>query len=198
MRVYLDTSILADWFFVRTVKPATRGKMKPQVLASHELVESVLRGYFHNDSFVTSTWGILEAVGVLKRARIEFNLFRDNISLSYYNRLKDQKGFRLEKEDAEELNEQLQILSRRAASRNRLIISDRPVESETVIDHVTLRCLDPTDAIHVAYALGEECDLLVTRDSELLDRKKSLASVIGMIHPKDLLGRLANARKPAK
>jgi len=119
MRVYLDTCILADWFFVRTVKPKTRKKLKPQVLASHRLIEDTLRGRF-NDSFVTSIWALLEAVGVLKRSRIEFNLFRDNVSLSYYSRLKDEKGFRLEEPDAQELHEQLDLLIRRANRNKKL------------------------------------------------------------------------------
>ena len=199
MRIYLETSILADWFFVRTVMPTTRKKMTPQILASYGLVEETLRGHFHKDSFVTSYWAILEATGVLKRARVEFKLFQDNVSLSYYSRLKDKKGFRLEKQDAEELNDQLSTLMRRGMREKRLEISERPINVQQIIDLVTLHCLDPTDAAHVVYAAAEECQMLVTRDSELLERKEILEPVIGLVHPADLLGKLTRtARRPAK
>jgi predicted nucleic acid-binding protein len=199
MKVYYETSILADWFFVRTVKPRTRGKLKSQVLASHELIEHTLRGKFQDHSFLTSVWALVEAVGVLKRARVEFNLFRDNISLAYYGRLKDQEGFKLEEADAQELDDQMKLLMRRAARQGRLRISGTNVEWADLVNHITRRCLDPTDALHLAIALAEKCDVIVTRDREFLERKKSLRTLISLAHPQDLLPKLAaNARKQAK
>lgn len=198
MRVYYDTSILADWFFVRTVRHRIRGRLKPQVLASHELIEDTLRGRFQDHSFLTSVWALIEAVGVLKRARIEINLLRDNVSLAYYSRLKDQDGFKLEEIDVRELNDQMSLLERRATKQQRLRVSGTNVKWADIVSHITRQCLDPPDALHLAIALAEKCEVIVTRDQEFLDRKSVLHALIDIAHPRELLSKLeASARKPA-
>jgi predicted nucleic acid-binding protein len=141
----------------------------------------------------------VEAVGVLKRARIEINLLRDNVSLAYYSHLKDHEGFRLEEIDVQELNEQMSLLMYRATRQGRLGISAASLEWADIVDHITRRCLDPTDALQVAVALAEKCNVVATRDHEFLDRRTSLRGMIDIVHPQDLLPKLkASARTPAR
>lgn len=193
MRVYLESTILTDWLFARTMKPASRKKLKRQVHQSHRLVVRVLNGSFRNDTFVTSIWAIFESVGNIKRSRIQFNMLTQNVNLGYYDAFKDKRGFKLEPYQIKGVQKLIRILELGDESR-RLEWSKRGIDYQLVIRFIMLG-LDPPDAMHMTAAVGEKCDIFVTRDRDFEDRKTVLNRWLEVVNPETALQRLQARRK---
>ena len=193
MRVYVETSIIADWLLVKTIKTKSRRKVRPRVYKSFRLMELILKGRFPDSEFVTSFWAILEGVGVLKRSRIQFNMLTQNINLGYYNDFKDKKGFKLETYQINEIASKIKLLSK-SSERKLQTISELPIEFDRTFRFLTVG-LDPPDAIHATIAIGEKCKLFVTRDTDFLSRTETLKRYLDVVNPDTALQRLLATRQ---
>jgi len=189
--MYIETSVIADWLFVATMLPRSRRKLRKGVHLSYQLLEQILKGRFQ-DEFVTSFWAILEAVGALKRSRIEFNMLTQNINLGYYHDLKDKSGFKI---DTYQVREIVKLVDRldKAHENRRLIWSQKGVEFTPALRLITIG-LDPPDAIHVVFATIENCDFFVTKDNDFLKRKDTLSKYTEVLSPATAFQKL-NARR---
>jgi hypothetical protein len=73
--LYLESSVLADWFLIRTVKSdVLKAALEKVVSPSHELTEHFLIRRA-DMRYYTSEWAIAESVSVIRRSRIELSSF---------------------------------------------------------------------------------------------------------------------------
>ncbi len=172
------------------MRPISRRKLRKTVHKSYILVNKIIEGAFRKDTFVTSVWAVLEAIGRLKRSRIEFNMITDNTSLSYYDAFKDKRGYKLDSYQTHEI----QLLVRRLERTRSLGWSDLGIEFQGVLKHI-MRGLDPPDAVHVQVAVIEQCDVMVTRDKDFTDRTGELNRWFEVMHPATALARLQMKRR---
>jgi predicted nucleic acid-binding protein len=193
MKTYIETSVLTDWFFVRTMKSQSRRKLRHSVHESYLLVERILEGHFPLDKFVTATWAILEAIGSLKRSRIQFNMLTQSVNLGYYDTFKDKKGYRLEPYQIREIRRLIDNLASEKHMKN-LPWSNLLVDLDSTLRFIILG-LDPPDALHAAIAKDERCEGFVTRDTDFLQRKDVLSKWFEVLEPRTIAVRLDERRK---
>jgi predicted nucleic acid-binding protein len=142
---------------------------------------------------VTSNWAVLEAIGVVKRSRIQFNMLMQNTSFGYYDDLKDKKGFRLENYQVMEINRLVGLLqkARTKLPWSNLRWSRLPIVFDDVVAFIMLG-LDPPDAVHAGVARAEGCRIFLTRDGDFLKRKKTLKRYFEVLEPHLAVKRLAS------
>jgi len=196
LRFYIETTIIADWLFFHTIKPSNRKRLRRSVRSSYRLVEKIIDYKVRSRNFVTSNWAILEAIGSVKRSRTQFNMLTQNISFGYYDDVKDQKGFRLERHQISEIHRLAERLRHRKAVRwSALRWSRAPIVFEDAVFFIMLG-LDAPDAVHAAIATAEGCNVLVTRDGDFLKRKKTLQPYFQVVEPFEALKLLKRSREP--
>jgi predicted nucleic acid-binding protein len=161
------------------------------VRSSYRLIERILALGSRTDSFVTSNWAVFEAIGSVKRSRIQFNMLMQNISFAYYDDVKDQKGFRLSGTQIAEINRLIRLLwkSRPKLPWSNLEWSRVPIVFEDVVSFIMMG-LDSPDAVHASIARGEECNIFVTRDRDFLKRKKTLKPYFEVLEPHEAVKRI--------
>jgi predicted nucleic acid-binding protein len=180
------------------MKPSSRKRLRRSVRSSYKLIERILALKSPRDSFVTSNWAALEAIGSVKRSRIQFNMLTENISFAYYDDVKDQKGFRLQNHQILEINRLITLLhkSRAKLPWSNLQWSRLPIVFDDVVFFITIG-LDSPDAVHAGIARSESCNIFVTRDRDFLKRKKTLKPYFEVVEPHLALKRLSRTR-PAR
>lgn len=173
-RMYLESSVMADWFLARTVvSEEFKAAASDIVLPSHDLIEAFLsqRQLAH---CCTSEWALAETVSVIRRARIELSLFLDVVPLRFYERLKDTPRYALSQSQTDQINEQLGNFRARAETTKGIKILRTSAKESEIAPHVTSFGLDVEDALHLAIAKRFRCGIFVTRDNDFLNKKKRI------------------------
>jgi predicted nucleic acid-binding protein len=194
-RLYLESSVLIDWFLARTVtseefKEAASEKIMP----SYELTETFLN---QSDKQLphcyTSEWTLTEAVSVIRRTRIELSLFLDVVPLRFYDRLKNTPRYALTPLQIEQIREQLSSFRRRARAKGGIKILSSRASEFSVQPFITTFGLDAEDAFHLAIAKRFGCNIFVTRDNDFLHKKKQLGKEINVATPANVLNSLKSS-----
>lgn len=163
-RVYIETTVIADWLLVETTPKTRRGKLSSQVKASHELVEFLLTR--KNDDVLpfTSYWAIFEAIGVIKRTNIELWLVYDGVPASFYHELKDKEPYRLEDFQVKKIRALILKLTQGDKHSKAFNL----LAEQSSVDHgialILEKNLEAQDSFHVGVALRYGCEFFVAKD----------------------------------
>lgn len=182
--LYLDSSVLLDWFLVRTVSSKEFIEAaSDRIMPSYTLIENFLNNpNQYPAGCCTSDWALAEAVSVIRRARIELSMFLDVVPLRFYDRVKDAPRYALTSVQIEQIKEQLADFRKRArtwVSGKMSIVILPSVATETGIEpFITGFGLDTEDAFHLSIATGNLCDVFVTRDNDFASKKKLIEKEI--------------------
>ena len=95
-RIYIETTVIADWLLVETATKRQRKKLTERVLTSHELVNFLLQQTDERVQPLTSYWALFEAVDVIKKAYIQTRMVLDGIPTKLYSELKDSNEYRID------------------------------------------------------------------------------------------------------
>jgi hypothetical protein len=190
-RVYIESTVLADWLHFESAHKSHRALLSRQVKDSYRLVNYLLEGKSKIAQPFTSYWAIYEALGAFKRTNIELWLVADGIPTSFYNDLKESAKYKLKPSQLPEIKKLIHVLTSGDKSRKGL----RPLAEEADIDNgislILEGNLEAPDSFHVGIALSYGCDMLVTRDHHYF-RKGVKASQRGIeiLRPSALVWRL--------
>ena len=184
--------MLTDWIFlVRVRLPSLKRALRPEAIASYDLMRNVLRGIYSDEIF-TSSWAISESIHNYLRSFAMFNMLFDDLSFHYYDAVRDYRRFKMWKRGFRLVKSDLTSTFLTAEKRKRLfVVSRQPNHSLSVADYLYLG-FDATDAEHILIALDElRADAIVTKDRDFHDRKKELKTLgIEPLYPSEAMRRL--------
>lgn len=163
-RVYVETTIIADWLLVETVSKRRRNVLSSEVMASHELISFLLR---RKDDIIlpfTSYWSIFESVGVIKRTNIEVWLVHDGIPTSFYYELRDDKEYRLEDFQIKKIKSLIRSLTIDEKKNKPLKLLPEQSDIDFGLSLILNENLEAPDSFHLGIALSYGCDFFVTKD----------------------------------
>lgn len=189
--IYLDTSVIADWLFLKSLDEKALehvSKGAHNSILSKNLIDSLLSKK-NSIETITSHWSLCEAVSTLKMSTIGLKLVLDNVSLRYLNRLKDSEYYKLTKVDGNAILESLSEFKSRAKDRIKII--DSKLNYNLINELIIKHCLEASDALHLALAIDNKCDGFITRDEDFIKRNKEFAKLgITIITPKDMINEI--------
>ena len=182
--LYLESSVLLDWFLARTVESKEfKEAASDKIMPSYTLIENFLSDpNQYPAACSTSDWALAEAVSVIRRARIELSMFLDVVPLRFYDRVKDTPRYALTSLQIEQIKEQLANFRKRARKRasGKIPIKILPsIATDYALEpFITGFGLDSEDAFHLAIATGNLCDVFVTRDNDFASKKELIEKEI--------------------
>jgi hypothetical protein len=172
MKVYLESSVLTDWLFLRRVTlGSVRRALGVETRASYKLMKGILAGKY-SDEFYTSYWAIMESLQNYLRSFAMFNMLFDNLSLKYYEVVREYPRYKLTDRAFWQVASDVYQTLDDAQKRKRITV--RP-EDYFYISKFLNMGFDAVDAKHLIVANEElECDIFVTKDRDFHDRRKDL------------------------
>ncbi len=197
-RLYVESSVLADWFLIRTIeRDEVREALQPKVGPSRDLIEYFLSEKRQMRS-CTSEWSLAEAASVIRRSRIELSLFYDGVPLRLYDRLKDTPRYSLNHFQTRQIEKELSIFRNRARGQVKIRILPSLARESTIRFYITQFGLEVADAFHLAIARRFRCDFLVTRDNDFICKKRQLETIIKIVNPAHMLNMIRTGKSSLK
>lgn len=185
-RVYVETTIIADWLLVETFPKTRLKKLTPEVHASHELIEFLLKRKDDEILPFTSYWTIFETVGVIKRTNIEVWLALDGLPSAYYRELKDDPKYRLQAYQIKKIAKLVHKLVSEEKNSNPIKLLPEQSDIKTGISLILDRNLEAPDSFHLGVALSLGCDFFVTKDHHY-DKCEKVFTKIRILKPLKLI-----------
>jgi predicted nucleic acid-binding protein len=186
-RVYVETTIIADWLLVETFPKKRLNKLTPEVRASHELIEFLLQR--KNDEILpyTSYWAIFESVGVIKRTNIEVWLALDGIPSVFYHELKNDPKYALQPHQIKKINKLVHKLVSEEKNSNPIKLLPEQSDIKMGVSLILERNLEAPDSFHLGVASSLGCNLFVTKDHHYQTCEKSFRGNIRILKASELI-----------
>ncbi|MGA2790064.1 MAG: hypothetical protein ABSF00_04760 [Candidatus Bathyarchaeia archaeon] len=197
MKAYLESSVVTDWLFLKTVEIPVRKRLGVDVKACLPLVDGIFQGRFKPHQFVFSWWTVLEAIHNYARSRAEFRMLLEELSLRYSERVRTHPHYWLSLRELHEVRTEITEAIIRGRKLGRLTFSSLP-DWNKALPYVRMG-FDAYDSLHLAIAIhGNQCTHFVTKDRDFTDSAKILKPFILIVRPQAFLNELRNSRQKVR
>jgi len=186
-RIYIETTIIADWLLVETSPKRRRNTLSPEVRSSHELVSFLLHRKDDTILPFTSYWAVFESVDVIKRTNIEVWLVYDGIPTSFYYDLRNDKKYRLRDFQIRKIQSLIHRLTTDEKKNKPLKLLPEQSDIDTGLFLILNENLEAPDSFHIGIALSYGCDFFVTKDSHYRRCAKHFKGKMLIVKPRRLV-----------
>lgn len=169
-KVYIDTSILANWMLLYRKGKRTQRKAENRAKECMRLLDEI-RQHKYQCEFITSTYAFAEIGQSARDARIAIKMIRDGISLHWFNRLK--KYYPLKRKEQTSIMQSIESFY--SFLENLGINIVEPVIDQTDINMISLRySLEVSDATHIVIGKLSKSNYLLTVDHDFTESKPKI------------------------